>query len=322
LSRLAELVVGALCFQRRPADPALVARLRLDATALAAAPQAGDGIVADTLWEAKRRELRHFLAAENPESFTRWPPVRTTMVKRGHRPVSVELRHMRRRADWRSRWRPALQEMTLGGPRPFPRLPTTSANALHLAYHLCRFEEVTGIRADAVTFVLEFGGGYGGLCRLVHRLGFRGRYVIFDLPELGALQRFYLGHAPIQVGTWAGPPPQAGVVTVSALDDLARILETRPPGIGLFIATWSLGETPLALRDSVFSLVTGFDAFLLGYTARFADIDNRAAFDRWRHGLPELAWKELALPHLGKAEWYLFGSPSSLRPRDVSVVDQ
>jgi hypothetical protein len=59
----------------------------------------------------------------------------------------------------------------------------------------------------------------------------------------------------------------------------------------------------------VFSLVSGFDAFLLGYTARFADIDNRVAFTRWRHGLPGLAWDELALPHLGKAEWYLFGSP-------------
>jgi hypothetical protein len=320
LSRLAALAVGALCFQRRPADPALVARLRRDA-ALAVAPQAGNGIVADPLWDAKRRELRHFLAAENPDRFMRWPPVRTTMVKRGHRPVSVELRHMRRRADWRTRWRPALQEMTLGAPRPFPRLPTSSANALHLAYHLCRFEEVTGIRADATTFVLEFGGGYGGLCRLVHRLGFRGRYVIFDLPELGALQRFYLGHVPIPVGTRADGQPHAGVVTVSALDDLARVLETRPPGSGLFIATWSLGETPLALRDQVFSLVTGFDAFLLGYTTRFADIDNRVAFERWQHGLPGLAWKELALPHLGKAEWHLFGYAPSLRP-SASVIDR
>jgi len=308
LSRLAALAVGAVCFQRRPVDPDLVAQLRMDA-ALAGKPRVGNDIVADTLWEAKRRELRHFLAAENPDSFMRWPPVRTTMVKRGHRPVSVELRHMRRRADWRTRWRPAVQEMTLGGPRPFPRLPTTSANALHLAYHLCRFEEVTGIRADATTFVLEFGGGYGGLCRLVHRLGFRGRYVIFDLPELGALQRFYLGHAPVPVSTPDDARPQAGVVTVSAVDELATILKTRPPGIGLFIATWSLGEVPLALRDRVFPLVTGFDAFLLGYTARFADIDNRVAFERWRHRLPGLAWTELALPHLGKADWYLFGAP-------------
>lgn len=315
-SYLAERAVGALCFERRPADPALVAQLRADAAELSEAARGGDAIVADTLWEAKRAELRHLLATADPDAFMRWPGVRTTMVKRGHRPVGVELRQMRRRADWPERWRPALREMTLGRPRPFPRLPTTSANALHLAYHLSRFEEATGVRPETAPFILEFGGGYGGMCRLLHRLGFRGLYVIFDLPELGALQRFYLGHARIPVATWNGHAPSSGVVTASALDDLPALLGARPRGPGLFIATWSLGETPAALREPMLSLMSSFDAVLLGYTAQFREIDNRAAFGRWRRDLPGLAWQELALPHLGKAEWYLFGARPAARRSD------
>src|SRR5712692_9997484 len=321
LSYLAEIAVGALCFERRAADPRLVAKLRADAAELSpTSSRGGDGIVADTLWQAKRAELRHLLTTSDPRRFMRWPPVRTTMVKRGHRPVVVELRHMRRRADWRARWRPALQEMTLGRPRPFPRLPTTSANALHLAYHLCRFEEATGVRPETATFVLEFGGGYGGMCRLLHRLGFRGVYAIFDLPEVGALQRFYLSHARLPVCSWPGNGLRDGVVTISALDDLRRVVAARSRGTALFIATWSLGETPAILREPVLSSVSDFDAFLLGYSSRFADIDNRAAFARWQTGLPGRAWQDLSLPHLGKAEWYLFGARPELAPHDAGVT--
>lgn len=305
LSYLAEIAVGALCFEHRAADPVLVAKLRADIAQFA---DAAGGTAADTLWETKRADLRDLLAKADPARFMRWPPVRTTMVKRGHRPVTVELRHMRRRPDWSIRWRPALRELTLGRPRPFPRLPTTSGNSLHLAYHLCRFEEATGVRPETVTFVLEFGGGYGGMCRLLHRLGFRGVYAIFDLPEVSALQRFYLSHANVPVGTWAGNGFRDGVVTISVLDDLPRVIAMRPPGSALFIATWSLGETPATPREALFSAVSHFDAFLLGYTARFGDIDNRAAFARWQTGLPDRVWQELPLPHLGKAEWYLFGA--------------
>ena len=308
LSRLASLVVGELCFERRAVDPGLVARLRADASEVMT--EAGrDGVVADPFWEAQRAELRSLLATGDPGELMRWPPVRRCMVKRGHRPVAVELRHLRRRRDW-PRWRRAVRELTVGGPRPFPRLPTSSANALHLAYHLCRFEEATGMRPETAAFVLEFGGGYGGMGRLLHRLGFRGTHVIFDLPEVSALQRFYLGHAGVPVRRWTREDRalDPGVVTVSTLDDLPRVVEARPPGAALFLATWSLGEAPEPPRAALLPVLAGFDAFLLGYTAMFEGIDNRASFDRWRTSLPGRVWHELPIPHLGKPEFYLFGA--------------
>ena len=67
------------------------------------------------------------------------------------------------------------------------------------AYHLCRFEEATGRPLASMPLIVEFGGGYGRLCQLAHDLGFRGTYVIFDLPEVAVLQRFYLRHVGIEV---------------------------------------------------------------------------------------------------------------------------
>ena len=48
--------------------------------------------------------------------------------------------------------------------------------------------------------IVEFGGGYGSMCRLVRKLGFKGRYVIFDLRPILALQKYYLGLHGVEAG--------------------------------------------------------------------------------------------------------------------------
>ena len=60
--------------------------------------------------------------------------------------------------------------------------------------------------------------------------------------------------------------------------------------------------------------------FFSGYTSQFANIDNRAAFARWRAGLPGRAWQEVSLPNLGKAEWSLFDARPELAPRAAGVT--
>ncbi len=302
-SHLLEDGIATLLFRRGSRDGRLARDLRADAAGIVDAD-----VVAAEIWEAKRRRLRELLLEGDPAGFLRWDVVKTTMVKRGRAPLAHELRHLRARPDWRTRWRPALRECTTGSPRPFPLHPRTSGNLIHQAYHLCRFEETTGLSLPTLPYVVEFGGGYGSLCRLFHQMGFAGTYVIYDLPEVSALQRFFLR----SVGIGALRPQEApdsgpSAITVSGLDDLRRLLTARPPGLAAFIAEWSLGETPLALRRLVLPEVAGLDAYLLGYTERFESLDNRAFFADWRKTLPGYAWHDVPLPHLHKAEWYLFG---------------
>jgi hypothetical protein len=302
-SRVAEILAGRLFFRRVPLQPQLVELMRQEAAALGEA--AVDVI---DLWDGLRMELRERLRAGDPAEFLHWPPVQQTMVMRSHRRVVSGLAHLRARPDWRHRWRSAVRETTLGHPRPLPRCPWSSANLIFQACHLCRFEEATGRSLASMRTIVEFGGGYGRLCHLVHDLGFTGTYVIFDLPEVAALQRFYLRHVGIAVSdardaVW----PERGVVTVADLADLRALLRRRPRGEAAFVAIGSLSEAPLALRESLFTDTASFDAFLFFYSARHDSIDNRVHFARWRSRLDTHDWHDLPIPHLRKAAWYLFG---------------
>jgi hypothetical protein len=309
LSHAVETLLGFLLFHRREPTPDLIKRLRDEVRRECSTSD--DSIEADALWVAKRNELRALLVTHDPHDFLRWDPIRATMVKRGRTSVKVELRHLKRRPDWSDRWRHALRESTLGRPRPFPRFPWSSSALIHLAYHACRFEEATGRPLDRYGFILEFGGGYGGMCRLAHDLGFRGEYWIYDLPEVTALQRFFLR----TIGIHAENEDSRGgaVMTFSDPSRLCSALAKRRHAESAFIAAWSLGETPICLRNRILPAVSSFDAFFIGYTEQFGDIDNTAFFRTWRSSLSDHEWYDVPLPHLNKREWYLFGA----RPRLV-----
>ena len=309
-SRLAEAAVGRLLFRHVPLRPELVTRMRAEAAVLGGgAPDVID------LWDRLLKELREQLRAGDPAEFLHWPAVEQTMVIRRHRRVASALDHLRARGDWRRRWRSAVRETTLGRPRPLPRCPWSSANMIFQAYHLCRFEEATGHPLASMPLIVEFGGGYGRLCQLAHDLGFRGTYVIFDLPEVAVLQRFYLRHVGIPVSemsaigdargaTW----PASGVVTVVDVAELSTLLRRRPRAEAAFVAVGSLSEAPLALRETLLAEVASFDAFLIFYSAHHDALDNRAYFTRWRTRLTEHDWHDVETPHFGKSSSYLFGS--------------
>lgn len=204
----------------------------------------------------------------------------------------IELALLRGRPDW-SRWRRAIREPKAGFPFPCPVYPLTSGNAIHHAYHLCRLEIETGLRIDTFRTICEFGGGYGSMCRIARSLGFSGQYLIFDLPEFSALQRYYLGSV------------SSDVVTISDPEQLSlRVQLCGHPR--LFVATWSLSESPAHVRQQVLELMSDFDTFLIGYQDRFCEQDNEAFFGNLPSELPEISWEIRPLAHL-PGNSYVFG---------------
>ena len=121
-------------------------------------------------------------------------------------------------------------------------------------------------------FIVEFGGGYGCLCHSVHGAGFKGRYVIFDLPVFTAVQTFYLRSNYLSVrdlGTEEGQEAfrlgSAGVYTVGDANQLSRIAAGLRGGV--LIGMWSLTEAAPKVRRTVIDplIEAGlFDAILLG----------------------------------------------------------
>lgn len=50
-----------------------------------------------------------------------------------------------------------------------------------------------------MSYIVEFGGGFGALAVVCNRLGFKGKYQIVDFPELAIIQEWYLGRMNINV---------------------------------------------------------------------------------------------------------------------------
>ena len=148
------------------------------------------------------------------------------------------------------------------------------------------------------------GGGYGSLCRLIYGLGFRGRYLIFDLPEFSALQRFFLTSIGILVGN-DRESESIGVRLISNPQSLSRHIEgKRSPS--LFIATWSLSETPIAFRERFLSAIGQFDAYLIAYQPSFGTVNNIISFSKWIATKAEIEWRDWAIPHI-RGSRYLVG---------------
>ena len=258
-------------------------------------------------WARHAAELREHILTRDLSNFLWWPVVVNT-IRYNPRCVYIpeELDYLERRKDYSGRWEPVLQESPVGlGMAAMPASQSTG-NLIHTAYHAAMLEDVTGLHVGELAGVVEFGGGYGCLCRVLHGLGFAGGYILYDLPVLSALQRYYLkslGRPILPAAEFAG----TGIVCVSDLAELAALVG-RLEGLRLFAATWSLSEVPLALRDAVAPLVAGFEAYLLAYQEGYEGMDNLGWFRRWRNGQPGVDWYDWPIMHLMTGNRYLMGA--------------
>jgi hypothetical protein len=220
-------------------------------------------------WAGFTEQLRRHLAEDDPANFLTWPIVLHTMFVRYAPFVVRELLYLRAN-DW-SRWKRAIREHPFGRPPRYPLYPWSSGNLIHHAYSFARFEREAGVRVEDMGCIVEFGGGYGSMCRLASNLGFKGRYLIYDLPELGRLQSRYL--TEVGARNWS---------CTSEWPAIEAKIDSKPT---LLIATWSLSEAPVQLREQVLS--TPFDFLLVAFQRQFGGVDNEMYFRAWaeRRGL-------------------------------------
>jgi len=268
-------------------------------------------IASDTAarWSQRRREVRRLLLSRNPSTFLTWTPIVRSMTF-GLLPwIRTEFRALRHSGEWEARWRDALAENRAGLPMPSHVYPLSSGTLIHHAHHVHRFECATGRAIGDFPAIVEFGGGYGSMARLVARVGFRGPYHIHDLPEFSALQRFYLRSVRAELGGGEAAETLSRVTLSSRREDeLPREDETSG---ALFLATWSLGETPIWLREEWRPTLAGFRFFLIGFHDRFEGIDNLTWFKDLAASRKDVEWRLERIRHRRESLHYLFGSPSS-----------
>ncbi len=270
--------------------------------------------LAGEVWKRNALQLHNMILSRDPRKFLRWDVIRETMFV-GNKPyIEIELQHIQKRQDWNLRWKSAIEESTIGQPECFAPYPESSANLIHQAYHLCRFEETTSARIEDLNLIFEFGGGYGSLCKLIHNLGFKGTYVIFDLAPFSALQWFYLSSAGLPARIINSPPfLNEGVICTSNMKALDALFGDIFKGRNsLFIATWSISETPIATREIILQSMPIFQFYLIAFQDYFYEINNIDFFKKWEERYGEsMRWCRIKLDHI-LGNHYLFGTKINL----------
>jgi len=277
-------------------------------------PETRNGASSEEAWRKNLRRLRELILSRDPRGFLRWDVIAQTMYIKDAEYIRQEYEYLKQLPTWKSRWHKAIRESSVGCPMPYWQDLRTSATVIHHAYHLARLEEKTASSVSGMDCVCEFGGGYGGMCRLMHNLGFNGKYVIFDLPEISALQRYFLkalNFAVYHINDYK--KVAKGIVCLSDLEQFKELLiDAADYSNPLFIATWSISEVPVNLRTSILPLVSSFKTLLIAYQNKFEKTDNVEFFRDWREGQKNKTWHHWQIEHLPNS-YYLIGQPPSFQ---------
>ncbi len=163
--------------------------------------------------------------------------------------------------------RSLLREDTIGGPRISGPRWLTSANRTHHAGHLASYHRACNRDFAALDSIVEWGGGYGDMARLVRRRNPNCTYTILDLPELLALQHVYLaailGEDSVHLVTPEASPQRGKINFLPSSAVAAGKIGVTCAG---FLSTWGLNESPTELqRFAAECDFFGASAVLLGY---------------------------------------------------------
>jgi hypothetical protein len=202
-------------------------------------------------WARRNTELERVLLPEPAPDYLSHPAIRCQMLVDDHLLVH-ELPFVCAHLEDTG----LLAEDPAGRP-PTVRVPGTevwtSSNTVHQLYHLMRYQEATGNRLRDAETIVEWGGGFGSLMRLLVRVhGGAPTCVIIDTPTFSALQWLYLsevlGEERVVLHSTGPPRPVSGLVNIVPIG-LVRDMEVRAD---LFISNWALNESmPAAQQDVV-----------------------------------------------------------------------
>lgn len=159
-------------------------------------------------------------------------------------------------------------------------------NSIHHCYHIHKWESFSQKEIQNCKSIIEVGAGFGETCRIIHQLGFKGKYYIYDFPEFAILQEYYLRKNNVDI---------SNVVWINSIP--------ITQSFDMLIAEWSLSEMPDAERN--LWLEVNFDKCLLAYSKEFMGQDNHLFFSKMGDKVKYNKYETIS--HLDNKHAYIFG---------------
>lgn len=142
-------------------------------------------------WNDWRAEIRNTFSKSLPMDFLATPLLVETMVFGSTAKLREKVQVLEGVYE-KKLLKLLLKESLVGKPKLSLIRYLTSANTVHQASHLATYKINTDKDLIHSNTILEWGGGYGCLARMVKQINSNCTYTIFDLPEFCVLQYIYL----------------------------------------------------------------------------------------------------------------------------------
>ena len=235
-------------------------------------------------WENNRKEIRKAIIKGDLSDFINWDVIQRTMFFEAPR-IEYET------VMCNSLLSTAINESKVGNPKRYYLNMSTSGNLIHHAYSISHLLN----NCDILDFnkVIELGGGYGSMCRLFRNMNYFGKYIIYDLPEFSALQKFYLSSVDTKYTD-----------NTIFSSDMNKLNDDNISA--LFIATWSFSEMPIELREQLLNYMI-FDYCIIAFQEEFDDIDNIDYFNKFMKKYKHINFNIIPIEHL-RNHYYLVGT--------------
>ena len=246
-----------------------------------------------------RKEFLHFL----PINFLANPLIAFTMVhqrSKGSKNTISKIKLLRTIFDEET-MNKLLKEDYIGKPVISNLEYLTSSNRTHHAMHLGFYKRVTGEPFWNSKSIIEFGGGYGSMSRVIKKINSAITYTIIDLPELLAIQYIYLGSLFsedfINIVNAENPKILKGNINLVASDFV--IDGNINLSAESFISTWAITECPEFLQK--FILESNFFNAKNILLASFIDQNNFMS-----KNIDLISYKVVNIPFLdGKHQYWI-----------------
>ena len=230
-----------------------------------------EGAAAHSEWIGFQRKILEAFVSD-PENFLRADIVAHTLHPAQYGLSSKLIKELLD-SPKAERYLPLLSESPVGNPLRDPATSCSSPVLVQHVHHAMKIEEVFG-SIHGFERIIDIGGGYGGFTKVVKKFGFAGEYVVFDLPVMHRIQNLYLRKV---FGFLEDCASVSAIKRYSKPSQLQDHLKDRS-GRTLLVATWSLSEMPIALRDELLEIMPSVDCAYIAFQSDFEGIDNLAYF--------------------------------------------
>ena len=216
-------------------------------------------------------QIYSLLKKENIENFLRENFIQKMFFLHNRFFVFFELKELKKAINWKF-YKNLIKENPIGNPIRYFLYQDSSGNRINHVYHLSLLNKELNISLEKIKTVFEFGAGYGCMAHIFSKINNKIKYTCFDTHYVNLLQYYYLKNNNLDVSF----SKNSNFYLTSNVRDLkGKLVQTSK---SIFIANWSLSETPMVFRKKIIPIIKNSEYILINFQEKFEDIDNLKYF--------------------------------------------